>query len=115
MTVGGSRPQQNNYRLDGVSINDYAGSGPGNVLGSVLGADAIQEFSVVTGNASANYGKTSGGVINAVTRAGANGFQGSAYEFLRNGAMDSRNFFDGAQVPPFKRNQFGATLGGPVR
>jgi len=115
LTVGGSRPQQNNYRLDGVSINDYAGSGPGNVLGSVMGTDAIQEFSVVTGNASADYGMTSGGVINAVTRSGSNGFHASAYEFLRNSAMDSRNFFDGSQAPPFKRNQFGGAIGGPFR
>jgi hypothetical protein len=115
LTFGGGRPQQNNYRLDGISINDFTGSGPGNVLGSVLGTDAIQEFSVVTGIPSADYGKTSGGVINALTRAGSNHFQGSAYEFLRNSAMDARNFFDGSQVPPFKRNQFGATLGGPIR
>jgi hypothetical protein len=115
MTVGGSRPQQNNYRLDGISINDYSGGGPGSVLGSVLGTDAIQEFSVVTGNASADYGKTSGGVINAVTRAGLNDFHGSAYEYLRNSVLDARNFFDGSQIPPFRRNQFGATIGGPVR
>ena len=115
MAIGGSRPQQNNYRLDGISINDFTGSGPGNVLGSVLGTDAIQEFSVVTGIASADYGKTSGGVINAVTRSGTNDFHGSAYEFLRNSVFDARNFFDGAQVPPFKRNQFGVTIGGPIR
>jgi hypothetical protein len=115
ITVGGNRPQQNNYRVDGVSVNDYSGGGPGSVLGSLLGVDAIQQFSVVTGNASADYGKTSGGVINAVTRAGANGFHGSAYEFLRNSAIDSRNYFDGSQTPPFKRNQFGAAIGGPIR
>lgn len=115
MAIGGSRPQQNNYRLDGISINDFTGGGQGNVLGSVLGTDAIQEFSVVTGIASADYGKTSGGVIHAVTRAGTNGFHGSTYEFLRNSAFDARNFFDGAQVPPFRRNQFGATIGGPIR
>src|SRR5260370_11069515 len=55
MTMGGNRPQQNNYRLDGVSVNDYSGSGPASVLGVSLGVDAIQEFSVVTGNASAHY------------------------------------------------------------
>jgi hypothetical protein len=115
MAVGGGRPQQNNYRLDGISINDFTGNGPGNVLGSVLGTDAIQEFSVVTAIPSADYGKTSGGVINALTRAGANNFHGSAYEFLRNSALDARNFFDGSQVPPFRRNQFGATAGGPIR
>jgi len=70
MTIAGNRPQQNNYRLDGISINDYSGSGPGNVIGSTLGVDAVQEFSVVTGNATADYGKTSGGVVNAVTRSG---------------------------------------------
>ena len=110
MTIGGNRPQQNNYRLDGITINDYSGGGPGNVIGSALGVDAIQEFSVVTGNASADYGRTSGGVVNAVSRSGQNQFNGSIYEFLRNSALDARNFFDGATVPPFKRNQFGAPL-----
>ena len=114
VTIGGNRPQQNNYRLDGVSINDYSGGGPGNVIGSALGVDAVQEFSVVTGNASADYGRTSGGVINAVTRSGQNQLHGSVYEFLRNSALDARNFFDGATVPPFKRNQFGFSLGGPI-
>jgi hypothetical protein len=114
MTIGGNRPQQNNYRLDGVTINDYSGSGPGNVIGAALGVDAIQEFSVVTGNASADYGRTSGGVINAVTRSGESQFHGSAYEFLRNSALDARNFFDAAKIPPFKRNQFGGSLGGPI-
>ena len=114
LTIAGNRPQQNNYRLDGISINDYSGSGPGNVIGSTLGVDAVQEFSVVTGNASADYGLTSGGVVNAVTRSGQNQFHGSGYEFLRNSALDARNFFDGATVPPFKRNQFGFSIGGPV-
>src|SRR5882724_8043894 len=114
VTIGGNRPQQNNYRLDGVSINDYSGGGPGNVIGSALGVDAVQEFSVVTGNASADYGRTSGGVINAVTRSGQNQLHGSVYEFVRNSALDARNFFDAAKVPPFKRNQFGGSIGGPV-
>jgi hypothetical protein len=116
ITVGGNRPQQNNYRLDGVSVNDYAGGGPASVLGVSLGVDAVQEFSVVTGNASADYGKSSGGVINAVTRAGTNGLHGSAFEFIRNSALDARNFFDTtSSPPPFKRNQFGGSVGGPVR
>src|SRR5258708_2815919 len=114
LTIAGNRPQQNNYRLDGISINDYSGSGPGNVIGSTLGVDAVQEFSVVTGNATADYGKTSGGVVNAVTRSGQNEFHGSGYEFFRNSALDTRNFFDGATVPPFQRNQFGFSIGGPV-
>lgn len=115
LTFSGARPQQNNYRLDGISVNDYSGGGPGSTLGLNLGVDAIQEFNVVTGNASADYGKTSGGVFNAITRSGTNQFHGSAYEFLRNSAMDARNFFDGATVPPLRRNQFGASAGGPIR
>ena len=115
LTFNGARPQQNNYRLDGISINDYSGGGPGSTLGLNLGVDAIQEFSVVTSNASADYGKTSGGVFNVITRSGTNSFHGSAYGFLRNSALDARNFFDGRSVPPLRRNQFGASAGGPIR
>jgi hypothetical protein len=114
LTISGARPQQNNYRLDGVSINDYSNGAPGSVLGGALGVDAIQEFSVLTSNYSAEYGKTSGGVVNAITRSGTNDWHGSAYEFLRNSALDARNYFDGSSVPPFKRNQFGGALGGPI-
>lgn len=114
LTISGARPQQNNYRLDGVSLNDYANGAPGSVLGGSLGVDAIQEFSVLTSNYSAEYGKTSGGVVNAVTRSGTNRFHGSAYEFLRNSALDARNYFDGSSIPPFKRNQFGGAVGGPI-
>ncbi|HEX4662769.1 MAG TPA: carboxypeptidase regulatory-like domain-containing protein [Terriglobales bacterium] len=114
ITIAGARPQQNNYRLDGISINDYSNGAPGSVVGLNLGVDAIQEFSVVTSNYSAEYGRTSGGVINAISRAGTNQFHGSVYEFFRNSALDARNFFDGATIPPFKRNQFGASAGGPI-
>jgi hypothetical protein len=116
LTISGARPQQNNYRLDGVSLNDYANGAPGSVLGGSLGVDAIQEFSVLTSNYSAEYGKTSGGVVNAVTRSGTNQFHGSAYEFLRNSALDTRNYFDDPtqSAPPFKRNQFGGAIGGPI-
>jgi len=111
--ISGARPQQNNYRLDGVSLNDYANGGPGNVIGENLGVDAIEEFSVLTSNYSAEYGKSSGGVVNAITRSGTNQFHGSIFEFLRNSALDARNFFD-SSIPPFKRNQFGASAGGPL-
>jgi len=116
LTISGARPQQNNYRLDGVSLNDYANGAPGSVLGGSLGVDAIQEFSVLTSNYSAEYGKTSGGVVNAITRSGTNQFHGSAYEFLRNNKLDARNFFDDPtqSTPPFKRNQFGGAVGGPI-
>ncbi len=114
LSVSGTRPTQNNYRLDGISFNDYTNGAPGGVLGTLSGVDAIQEFSVLTTNYSAEYGRTSGGVINAITRTGTNQFHGNAYEFLRNSALDARNYFDGPKVPPFKRNQFGASIGGPI-
>jgi hypothetical protein len=113
--VSGARPTQNNYRLDGISLNDYSNGGPGSVLGGNLGVDAVEEFSVLTSNFSAEYGKTSGGVVNAISRAGTNQLHGNAYEFLRNSALDARNFFDPATIPPFHRNQFGASIGGPIR
>src|SRR6202048_276838 len=116
LTISGARPQQNNYRLDGVSLNDYANGAPGSVLGGNLGVDAIQEFSVITSNYSAEYGKTSGGVINAITRTGTNQIHGSVYEFLRNSALDAKNFFEAADAPKasFRRNQFGGAIGGPI-
>jgi outer membrane receptor protein involved in Fe transport len=115
LTISGNRPNQNNYRLDGISVNDYSNSAPGSVLGQNLGVDAIQEFSVLTSNYSAEYGKTSGGVVNAITKSGTNKFHGTVYEFLRNSALDAKNFFDVGSAPPFKRNQFGASAGGPIR
>jgi hypothetical protein len=118
LSISGARPQENNYRLDGVSINDYGNGGPGSVLGGNLGVDSIQEFSVLTSNYSAEYGKTSGGVVNAITRSGTNQFHGSVYEFLRNDALDAANFFDNSnnlKKPPFRNNQFGASGGGPIR
>ncbi len=113
-TISGNRPQGNEYRLDGVNINDYSSGAPGSITGAVLGVDAVQEFSVVTSNAPAEYGRTSGGAVNAASRSGANSFHGSAYEFLRNSALDARNFFDKATIPPFKRNQFGGSASGPI-
>ena len=115
LSISGARPQQNNYRLDGISINDYSNGGPGSVLGQNLGVEAIQEFSVLTSNYSAEYGKTSGGVVNAISRSGTNQFHGSVYEFLRNSALDSPGYFEGATPAPFKLNQFGASAGGPIR
>ena len=115
LSIGGMRPLGNNYRLDGISINDYSNGGPGSVLGILLGVEAVQEFSVVTNSAPASYGRTSGGVINSITRSGTNAPHGSAYEFLRNSALDARNFFDTTpSPPPFRRNQFGADTGGPI-
>jgi len=122
MTINGARPQQNVYRLNGVIVNDYSNAGPGNVLGNNAGVDAIQEFSVLTGNYSAEYGYTSAGVINAITKSGTNSFHGSAYEFLRNSYLDAANRFEdpnpqkpaGVKKGGFTRNQFGASGGWKV-
>ena len=117
MTIDGNRPQQNTYRLNGIIINDYSNAGPGSVLGQNLGVDAIQEFSVLTNNYSAEYGFTSGGVINAITRSGTSHFHGSAYEFLRNSKLDAADYFENHNdLPkaPFRRNQFGGSAGGPI-
>ena len=118
LSISGGRPQQNNYLLDGVNINNYTNAGPGSLLGGNLGTDAVGEFTVLTTNYSAEYGRTSGGVISAITKTGTNQFHGSAYEFLRNASLDAANFIDdinGNAKPPFRRNQFGASAGGPIR
>jgi len=114
VSIGGGRPTQNNYFVDGISQNDYTNGVPGSGLGLALGVDAIQEFSILTNNYNASYGGASGGVVNAVSRSGANAVHGDAYEFLRNDKLDARNFFDGRK-PPFRRNQLGAAVGGPVK
>jgi hypothetical protein len=114
LAVAGGRPQQNNYRMDGISINDYSNGAPGSVAGINLGVDAIQEFSVVTANASAEYGREAGGVINAISRAGTNDFHGAVFEFFRNDALDARNYFDPVRKGELRKNQFGGALGGRI-
>lgn len=117
MTIGGNRPTQNVYRLNGIIINDYSNAAPGNVLGANVGVDAIQEFSVLTTNYSAQYGYTSGGVINAITKSGTNRFHGDVYEFMRNSKLDAADFFENANnlgKGLFIRNQFGVSAGGPI-
>lgn len=118
LSVSGTRPQENSYRIDGININDYTNGAPGSVLGALTGVDSIQEFQVLTTNYSAEYGRSSGGVINAILRSGTNQFHGDAYEFLRNSDLDAANFFDNfnnVTKPAFRRNQFGASLGGPIK
>src|SRR5438067_4372341 len=113
MTISGGRPRQNDSRLDGISVNDYSNGPPGSALGVNLGVDAVEQFSVLTSNYPAQHGRSSGGIIGASTRSGTNEIHGSVYEFFRHSALDARNFFD-TQKPPFRRNQFGASLGGPI-
>lgn len=114
LSDAGHRPAENSYRINGVSVVDYANEAPGNVLGASLGVDAIQEFSVITTNYTAEYGRASGAIINAITKSGSNQFHGDAFWFLRDKIFDARNYFD-TTLPPFHRNQFGGSIGGPIR
>ncbi|MDQ1389963.1 MAG: hypothetical protein QOF56_3417, partial [Acidobacteriaceae bacterium] len=110
----GHRPNENAYRLNGISINDYSNAAPGGSTGLNLGVDAVQEFSVITTGYTAEYGRTSGAVINAITRSGSNTFHGTGFFFDRDKVFDARNFFDGSTLPPFRRVQFGGSAGGPI-
>lgn len=121
ISMGGSRPDQTAWLLDGTNIHGISNFGtPGSAAGLMLGVDAIREFQVLTSNYSADLGGTSGGVVNMVSKSGTNAFHGTLFEFLRNNALDARNFFDrqdapsDPRLPPFKRNQFGGSLGGRI-
>ena len=116
-SVAGRRTSENLFLINGV---EYTGSSqlaisPGGVSGELLGIDAVREFNVLTDTYSAEYGKRAGAQVSVLTQSGTNLLHGTLFEFLRNSALDARNFFDRASVPPFRRNQFGGALGGPIR
>lgn len=116
--VNGQLDQDTLFLVDGADINDlFSGRTPGGSNGLLLGLDSVQEFRVLLNNYRAEFGRNSGGVINVATRSGSNQLHGSVYEYLRNSALDAKNFFDFAAkpIPAFRRNQFGASLGGPIR
>ena len=116
VSVNGGRSNTTNYMLDGSQNNDHYT----NVPNPMPNPDALQEFSVQTNSFSAEFGRQSGGIVNAVTKSGTNEIHGSAFWFVRNKAMNSTPYFgatrdDGRRADDgLKRNQFGATLGGPV-
>ncbi len=116
--VNGMRSTYNNFLLDGLDNNAYSPSNQGYSSQVVQPSpDAIAEFKVVTSNFSAEYGRVSGGVINAAMRSGGNQFHGTMYEFLRNTDLNATGFtFSPAvfQKPTLQRNQFGFTVGGPI-
>ena len=116
-SVGGARLTSNLFMLDGTDLNDSQNFTPGGAGGQLLGVESILEFQVITHNASAQYGRSMGGIINAVSKSGTNTLHGDLYEFLRNSALDAKNFFDdpASPIPGFARNQFGASVGGPIR
>jgi Carboxypeptidase regulatory-like domain/TonB-dependent Receptor Plug Domain len=109
IAVNGARATSTNYMLDGGDNND-----PEEGVASVTpNPDMLEEFSVLTNNFNAEYGRSDGAVVNAVTKSGTNQFHGSAYEFLRNDTLDARNFF-ALTNGKLRRNQYGGTVGGPV-
>ena len=114
LSDGGHRPNENTYRVNGMVINDYTNAAPGGATGVNLGVDAIDQFSVLTASYTAEYGRTSGAVINAITKSGTNKIHGTAYFFDRDSIFDARNYFDGPTIPPFRRIQFGASAGAPI-
>ncbi|HYR44105.1 MAG TPA: carboxypeptidase-like regulatory domain-containing protein, partial [Terriglobia bacterium] len=117
MSIGGAQSTQNSFLMDGQDVTDYSGQTPGSVAGTNLGIDAIREFTITTNNYASEYGLVAGGVMNVVTNSGTNAFHGSGFEFLRNSALDAKNYFDPAsrKIPAFKRNQFGGVVGGPIK
>ena len=115
ISVNGSRPSENAFRLDGIYINDAGGSAPASAAGYLLGLEALAELNVVTAPFSAEYGRTDGGVIAAVSKSGTNEFHGALYEYVRNSDFDAKNYFDApGPIPAFRRNQFGGLFAGPV-
>lgn len=115
ISISGTRPDYSSFLLDGLDINDDVSKTPGSIAGILLGVETVQEFTTITNSFSAEFGRAAGGIVNAVTKAGTNTFHGTLFEFLRNSDLDARNFFDVGAPPPFKRNQFGAVVGGPIR
>ncbi len=117
MSIAGARPDMVGWTLDGTDINTDSKGGPGSAAHVQLGVEAIREFQVLTNSYTAEYGSAAGGNVNAVSKSGTNQLHGSGYEFLRNDNLDAASYFDnfaGRARPEFRRNQFGASVGGPV-
>src|SRR5881296_2515317 len=119
-SVAGKRPETNRFIINGIDWIGANATGqfitPEGASRQLLGVEAVREFNVLTDTYGAEYGKRAGGQISIVTTSGTNRVHGSAFEYLRNSALDSRNFFDQTVgTPPFKRNQFGGALGGPLK
>ena len=115
MSVNGQDPRANVYLLDGTLLNDFTNGPAGSAAGTALGMETVREFRVESNVYSAEFGRNLGGQINAITKSGSNRLAGSAFEYHRNEAFDARNYFDVGAKEPFTRNQFGGTIGGPIR
>lgn len=116
--VHGARSYDNNFQLDGISVSDVQGNAAGSGGIPIPNPDSIEEFKVQTGLYDAAYGRYGGASVSLVSKTGSNAFHGKIFEFLRNEALDANDFFlneTGQPRPVFKQNQFGFTLGGPIR
>ena len=111
LSVNGMRESANGYLLNGVSVQEYGYSG----TAVVPNLDSLAEFRIITNNFDAEYGNFSGGQINVVTKAGTNQIHGNVFEFWRNTVLDAANFFDHGKRGPWHQNEFGGTLGGPIK
>jgi hypothetical protein len=116
VSIAGARPNQISYQLDGTDANTQGNGSPGSAAGGLLGVDTVREFQVLVNNYSAEYGRSTGGIVTAVTRSGTNNLRGATFEFNRDSRWDSKTFFDApdSSIPKLTRNQFGGHLGGPV-
>src|SRR5262249_8538894 len=115
LNINGMGGRSNSFLIDGANMKGYAGIATVTAADSTLGVDTIREFRVVTNAFSADYGPPMGGVITLPTKSGRNSFHGSTFEFFRDSKFDAPNHFDIGDPPPFKRNQYGFSFGGPVR
>jgi hypothetical protein len=118
----GATQRSNMYLLDGAIQQSASGNNGSSALGTTLGVDGIEEYKVITNSFDAQYGMVMGSVMTIVSKSGTNAFHGDGFDFLRNSMLDARNYFDlppaklnGHRNPEFRRNQFGASLGGPIR
>jgi Carboxypeptidase regulatory-like domain/TonB dependent receptor-like, beta-barrel len=117
----GAGVRSNYYLMDGTPTRNLYGTNPSSQVATALGVDGVKEFRLITNNMSAEYGMSMGSVMTVVSKSGTNSFHGDAYEYLRNSALDARNFFDvppsvlGRRLPSFTQNQFGASFGGPIQ
>ena len=110
LSIGGQRESSNGFLLDGIDVREHMNGG----TSVVANLDSIDEFRVLTNNFDPEYGNYNGGMVTVITKSGSDSFHGNAFEFLRNTALDARGYFDPSR-PVFRQNQFGGTLGGPVK
>jgi hypothetical protein len=116
----GAPPRSNHILLDGAALNNVEGAIAGSVGGNTIGVGGIREYKVITDMFGAEYGSTMGSQVVMVSKSGTNNFHGDAFEYLRNDALDAANYFDkasviGRRLPPYHRNNFGGSLGGPIK